>query len=94
MSRSWLPYQVVSEVDRKSDPMNLGRSSPLVGAWITTLLLLNIVSAGGGALAWLALLGSQTAAATLAILVIRRVQTNQLTLATRADAHSIAAQFA
>lgn len=97
----WLPYQVVGEIDRRSDPQGLGRVSRLVsawwGAWVVVLLLLNAVGRlpeGVAAFLWLGLFAGQIVAATLAILVVRRIQKNQIALATRADAHAIAAEFA
>ncbi|UJR85457.1 DUF4328 domain-containing protein [Sandaracinus amylolyticus] len=97
----WLPYQVVSEIDRRSDPERLGHTSGIVmawwAAWVATLLLLYVAAVTEGAIAglvWLALVALQVASATLAILVIRRIQKNQIALSTRADAHAIAAQFA
>jgi hypothetical protein len=95
------PYLVVGEIDRKSDPTSTGRTSGLVGAWwgawVATLLLLQVVSSlqgGAAAAAWMTLMLAQITAATLAILVIRRIQRNQIARATRSDAHAIAAQFA
>ena len=97
----WLPYQVVSEIDAKNDPAQSGTSSSLVsawwGAWVATLVLLNLASRlpeDAVAVIWLLLVLAQIVAATLATLVIRRIQKNQIALATRADAHAIAAQFA
>ncbi|WP_157070236.1 DUF4328 domain-containing protein [Sandaracinus amylolyticus] len=97
----WLPLTVVREVDRKSDPTRGGSPWLLGGWWVAYLAmhfaigrLATAVDRRAMGLWFFAWVASALVAATLAILVIRRIQKNQIALVTRADAHAIAAEFA
>jgi hypothetical protein len=95
----WLPYQVVSEIDRVSAAEQTGATSGWVAAWWAswvagTAVSRVLVSANPSIEVVLGNIGIQLAAAVLAIVVVERILRAQTARAERTDAHALAATFA